>query len=138
MRTDAAVSALQQCLALTYEAVFTYSALAADVVNDATDQDIAAKAFAEARRRRDALLVLLDRGGVTAVPPKPVYRLPEINDRTAAITVAQELANNSMSTFLRAVGPTVGPDREFVVEALREVAADALAWGLKPTPLPGT
>lgn len=133
-RSQAAVSGLQDCLALEHEALWVYAYLGSRIT--AADE-AAHRAFGNHRESRDVLITML-RASASAQPaPRADYDVTKVNTRRQASAIATSIEAKSAAAYLSLVGVSEGEDRKFAITALRKAALEILLWGGKPSAFPG-
>lgn len=133
-RSEAAVSGLQECLALEHEAIWVYGYLGARI---AGADEAARRAFGNHRQSRDALIAMLQVSASAQPASRADYDVTAVNNLEQASAVARSLEAKSAAAYLSLVGFSEGEDREFAVDTLRRAALATLAWGGKPSAFPG-
>lgn len=94
-------------------------------------------AYEAHRSRRDELLVLARRRGVSR-PPGDVYPTPSGLDSPTGIQAAAAAVETScLGVYAALVAAGSGELRRFAAQALSDCAAQAVAFKAAPTPLPG-
>lgn len=137
-RSTAGTAALQECLALEYEALYAFALIGGTLKAGTAVQERASATYRRHRGRRETILALLDKDGADPVQPSPTYPMPAVSDDSTATTLARDIEGRITAAYLRLVGATDTDDRSFAVKALSLSATDGLGWGLKPAALPGT
>ncbi|WP_262848899.1 ferritin-like domain-containing protein [Mumia quercus] len=130
--------AWQNALAGEHAAVYAYALLAGRLPAGSAVQRQAANAFVLHRKRRDELMARLVRDGQTPVEPDPAYEIGTIDGTADARRLAQSIEAGLCRSWLAVVGVTSGDDRAYAAAALTESATSLLAWGGRPSALPGT
>lgn len=133
-RSEAAIAALQDCLAIEHEAIWLYGYLGARI---AAVEKRAVSAYAAHRRSRDALLALLHDASAEAPGPRTDYAIPAAKNTAQASTTARAIEAKAQAAYLGLVGASRPADRRFAITQLRKSAVDALGWGAEPSAFPG-
>lgn len=132
---------LAEALAAEQVAIFTYGVVGARLVDgdDADGADRARAADAAHRRRRDALVVLLDQRSVATPVPPAAYELPfPVNDPGDARRLAVLVEERVAVVWRAALAGVTRNDRELVLDALIDTAVWATRWRLAAGDEPAT
>ncbi|MBC7596225.1 MAG: ferritin-like domain-containing protein [Kineosporiaceae bacterium] len=134
IRSQAAVSGLQDCLALEHEAIWVYAYLGARIPGA---DEAARRAFGNHRQSRDVLIAML-RASASAQPaPRADYDVMKVKTLGQANAVAASLEAKNAAAYLSLVGASEDEDRKFAIDTLRRAALAILVWGGKPSAFPG-
>ncbi|MBW9205490.1 ferritin-like domain-containing protein [Mumia sp. zg.B17] len=129
--------ALQNALAGEHAAVYSYGLVAGRLEARSPVQRQAAGAFALHRKRRDDLRAWLAQDKQDPVDPEPAYATGQVATASDARRLAQQVESGLVRSWLAVVGVTEGERRAYACAAVDESATALLAWGGKPTALPG-
>ncbi|KHL15905.1 UNVERIFIED_CONTAM: hypothetical protein LK11_19775 [Mumia flava] len=128
---------MQTALAGEHAAVYAYGLLAGRLDAGTALQAQSAGAFASHRDRRDRLEQTLTADGQVPVPSEPAYDVGRTDRPRDVRRVARTIESRLAVTWGAVVAATDGPTRAAAVEALTESSAAILAWGGRPSALPG-
>ncbi len=135
------LEALQTCLAAEHAGVYGYGVIGgviAGVAGASSDQQLAATAYVEHRRRRDDLVRLISDQGADPVAAQAAYDLPgQVETHADCRALGRRLEQRAAAVYAAAVAETVDSERELVARALTSCALRAVDWGAAPTAFPG-
>lgn len=135
------LDALQDCLAAEHAAVYGYGVVGgvlAGVASASPEQELAAAAYVEHRRRRDDLAALIAGQGADPVAAEPAYAVPgQVQTVSDCRDLARTIEDRCAATYADAVARTTGDDRDLVARALTSCALRATAWGGPVEAFPG-
>lgn len=133
-RSQAAVAALKQCLALEHEAIWTYGFIGARVP---TVADHAHAAYESHRAIRDTLIAMLHDSRSAVRGPLSDYTFTAAKNTKQANAIARSIESRSEAAYLALVGATEDLDRKYALRMLRKAALAGLDWGSEPSAFPG-
>jgi hypothetical protein len=134
------LDALQVALAGEHAALYVYGVLGAQTSVSATPQLFAdvSEAYETHRTRRDHLTGLVLEEGGTPVASEPAYEIPGgLGTPSAVSAAALRLERRSASTYAWLVANTVGDQRRWAIDALRDAAVRELSFRGSPEIFPG-
>ncbi|HEY7044963.1 MAG TPA: ferritin-like domain-containing protein [Nocardioidaceae bacterium] len=137
-----AVDALQECLAAEHAAVYGYGVLGGVLAGvtpvGSSEQQRAASAYVEHRRRRDELTSLITGRGSEPVAAEAAYDVPrQVQTVQDCRDLARLIEDRCAQTYADAVSRTTDRDRELTAGALTACTLTAVGWGAPIEPFPG-
>lgn len=131
-RSEAALTALRNCLAIEHEALWLYGVIGARI--DALDNR-AQSSYKSHRRNRDVLLAML--AGLRLPGPRSDYAISPTKTTAQGEALAQAIETKCQAAYLAVIGVGDASDRGFAVKKLRAAALAGLDWHAKPAAFPG-
>lgn len=131
-RSEASLTALQNCVAIEHEALWLYGFIGARI--DALDSR-AKSSYKAHRRNRDALLAMLT--GMTLPGPRADYAVSATKTAAQGEALAQSIEAKCQAAYLAVIGVGAASDRKFAVTKLRAAALAGLDWNAEPAAFPG-
>lgn len=133
------LEALQAALAGEHAAIYVYAVLGGRISTSDSPRQAAAigSAYTTHRARRDQLQLLVRGIGGEPVAPAVAYDHGPADSTVQILQEALGLESRCAEVYAQAVASTVGPQRQWAIDALSDAAVRQLSFGGAAEAFPG-